>query len=60
MNEVTRLDVEIAIAKTGTVIYSLQDLLDTNAIWKTPPMIEKVNDIWKRLEKLQEELDNSI
>ena len=60
MNEVTRLDVEIAIAKTGTVIYSLQDIRECNAIWKDPPMIEKVERIWKQLEELQEFLDNSI
>ena len=60
MNEVTRLDIAVAIGKLDTVLAGLQDVRDSNAIWQDVAMIERVERIWKQLEKLQEELDNSI
>ena len=60
MNEITRLDVEIAKAKLGTVLGALDDARQADAIWKDLEMIKGMDRLWKMIENLQEKLDNSI
>lgn len=60
MNEITRLDIEIAIAKLNSLLAVLGDIRDSEAIWKDTSMISRVDRIWKDVEKFQEALDDSI
>ena len=60
MNEVTRLDVDMAIAKLNALLAVLDNIRDSNAVWKDLEMIKRVERIWKSIEALQSELDESI
>ena len=60
MNEITRLDIEIAIAKLTSLLAVLSDVRESNAVWKDMEMIGRVERIWKQVDDLQTELDNSL
>jgi len=59
MNDITRLDIEVSIAKLNSLLAVLGDIRDGDAIWKDTEMIRRIDRLWKSIEELQLELDNS-
>jgi len=60
MDEITYENIIIAKAKIGALEAVLDDLRQCDAVWKDIEIVGRVDRLWKDLEKLSEQLDNTI